>query len=98
MTVDRERLLELVARVGGRTADEISADARLVEDLGFDSLMLTELTVSLLEAGAISDDLPADITWEGLTVEDLALGRLSGRTTVSASTLSRHRATEPRQS
>jgi acyl carrier protein len=97
MTVDRERLLELIGHVAGRSADQISADARLVEDLGFDSLMLTELTVFLLEAGAISDDLPADITWEGLTVEDLAVGRLS-RPAVSASTLSRYQGSESRRS
>ncbi|HXX31014.1 MAG TPA: AMP-binding protein, partial [Myxococcaceae bacterium] len=41
----------LVAEVVGRPASEISPTSRLVADLGFDSLLLTELSVALETAG-----------------------------------------------
>jgi long-chain acyl-CoA synthetase len=45
-------LLELLAQVARRPASSVSHTSRLVQDLGFDSLMLTELSVALEQAGA----------------------------------------------
>ncbi len=45
-------LLELLAQVARRPAGSVSQTSRLVQDLGFDSLMLTELSVALEQAGA----------------------------------------------
>jgi acyl carrier protein len=70
----------VVGRILARDPGEIDPDARLVDDLGFDSLMLTELTVSMLEAGLLDDDAPADVQWETVTIRDLANGRLSSGT------------------
>ncbi len=49
---DREGwLVELLAQVARRPAATIRPETRLVRDLGFDSLMLTELGVALEQAG-----------------------------------------------
>ncbi|HZZ86014.1 MAG TPA: AMP-binding protein [Anaeromyxobacteraceae bacterium] len=45
-------LLDLVAEVSRRPRGEVAASSRLAGDLGFDSLMHTELTAALEEAGA----------------------------------------------
>jgi long-chain acyl-CoA synthetase len=45
-------LYDLVAEVSRRPRAEIGPDTRLASDLGFDSLMLTELAAALEEAGA----------------------------------------------
>jgi long-chain acyl-CoA synthetase len=59
----------LVAEVVGRPAAEVTASSRLVADLGFDSLLLTELSVALETAGVPVREVN-DLT--GLqTVEDL---------------------------
>src|SRR5262249_56716162 len=44
-------LLRLVAEVIGKPLAEVQPDSRLAADLGFDSLMLTELAVALEAAG-----------------------------------------------
>jgi long-chain acyl-CoA synthetase len=44
-------LLTLVAEVAQRRPDEVHLNSRLVADLGFDSLMVTELSVALEQAG-----------------------------------------------
>ncbi|WP_242343869.1 AMP-binding protein [Anaeromyxobacter terrae] len=44
-------LLELLAEVSRRPRAEVTHESRLATDLGFDSLMLTELTAALEEAG-----------------------------------------------
>ncbi len=44
-------LYDLVARVSEQPRDKITPDARLERDLGFDSLMFTELSTALEEAG-----------------------------------------------
>ncbi|MBI3181295.1 MAG: AMP-binding protein [Myxococcales bacterium] len=62
-------LLPLIAEVAQKPVGEVRADTRLSADLGFDSLMLTELSVALEQAGVPAsavDDL-AQIQ----TVEDL---------------------------
>ncbi|HET9595656.1 MAG TPA: AMP-binding protein, partial [Anaeromyxobacteraceae bacterium] len=63
-------LQDLVAEVSRRPREEVSPASALAADLGFDSLMLTELAAALEEAG-----VPASVT-EGLsgmgTVGDLA--------------------------
>ena len=46
-----EWLQRLVAEVIGKPASEVRPDSRLAADLGFDSLMLTELSVALEAAG-----------------------------------------------
>ncbi|HMK72764.1 MAG TPA: 1-acyl-sn-glycerol-3-phosphate acyltransferase, partial [Myxococcaceae bacterium] len=59
----------LVADVVGRPAAEVSGHSRLVADLGFDSLLLTELSVALETAGVPLGEVN-DLT--GLqTVDDL---------------------------
>jgi long-chain acyl-CoA synthetase len=59
----------LVAEVVGRSASEVTGTSRLVADLGFDSLLLTELSVALETAGVPVREVQ-DLT--GLqTVEDL---------------------------
>jgi long-chain acyl-CoA synthetase len=55
-------LLELLAQVSRRPRAAVTRDARLAADLGFDSLMLTELTAALEEAGVpaqLADQLHA---------------------------------------
>jgi long-chain acyl-CoA synthetase len=47
-------LLDLVADVSRRPRAEITHDTKLLGDLGFDSLMITELTAALEEAGVPS--------------------------------------------
>ncbi len=59
----------LVAEVVGRPTSEVTGSSRLVADLGFDSLLLTELSVALETAGVNVREV-SDLT--GLqTVEDL---------------------------
>ncbi|WP_224241631.1 AMP-binding protein [Hyalangium gracile] len=62
-------LYPLIAEVVNRPVGDVRPDARLSVDLGFDSLMLTELSVALEQAGV---PLPAvnDLT-QVQTVEDL---------------------------
>src|SRR5690606_17231606 len=52
-------LFSLIAQVSQRPAAEVTSEARLTADLGFDSLLLTELSAALEAAGlplpAISD-------------------------------------------
>ncbi|HSP78670.1 MAG TPA: AMP-binding protein, partial [Myxococcaceae bacterium] len=64
-----EWLYPLIADVVNRPLSDVRPDAQLVGDLGFDSLMLTELSVALEQAGV---PLPAvnDLT-HVQTVEDL---------------------------
>ncbi|MGZ6133080.1 MAG: AMP-binding protein [Myxococcaceae bacterium] len=63
-------LQRLVAEVIGKPASEVRPESRLAADLGFDSLMLTELSVSLESAGIT---LPEAGDLSGVeTVKDLA--------------------------
>jgi long-chain acyl-CoA synthetase len=65
-----EWLQRLVAEVIGKPASEVRPDSRLAADLGFDSLMLTELSVALEAAGIA---LPEAGDLSGVeTVKDLA--------------------------
>ncbi len=63
-------LLDLVAEVSRRPRSEITLETRLLTDLGFDSLMITELTAALEEAGVPSS--AADHLQEIHTVGELA--------------------------
>ncbi|HVI93455.1 MAG TPA: AMP-binding protein, partial [Anaeromyxobacter sp.] len=63
-------LLDLVAEVSRKARAEVTHDARLATDLGFDSLMLTELTAALEEAGVPAS--AADHVGSVQTVGDLA--------------------------
>jgi long-chain acyl-CoA synthetase len=63
-------LLDLVAEVSRRPRAEITHETRLLTDLGFDSLMITELTAALEEAGVPSS--AADHLQEIHTVGELA--------------------------
>ncbi|HUB07214.1 MAG TPA: AMP-binding protein [Myxococcales bacterium] len=77
-TVDAEDwLTELVAQVARKPASLVTGKTRLVHDLGFDSLMLTELSVALEQAGAQLPD-GEDVT-KLETVAELAraVGRAS---------------------
>ena len=70
-------LLRLVAEVIGKPAAEVQPGSRLAADLGFDSLMLTELSVALEAAGV---PLPEGGDISGVeTVADLAAGARLGR-------------------
>jgi long-chain acyl-CoA synthetase len=63
-------LQRLVAEVIGKPASEVRPESRLAADLGFDSLMLTELSVALEAAGIA---LPEAGDLSGVeTVKDLA--------------------------
>ena len=62
-------ILDLLAEVSRRPRAAVTRDARLAGDLGFDSLMLTELTAALEEAGVPSQT--ADQLHAVQTVEDL---------------------------
>jgi long-chain acyl-CoA synthetase len=63
-------LLELLAEVSRRPRADITREARLQADLGFDSLMLTELTAALEEAGVPAH--AADQLHAVQTVDELA--------------------------
>jgi acyl carrier protein len=70
ITHRREQLLSAIAEIVGFPVDALQAPARLVEDLGFDSLELAELVLLVLE---MVDDPPLsreleDFRWEGVTV------------------------------
>jgi len=74
-------LQRLVAEVIGKPATEVHPESRLAADLGFDSLMLTELSVALESAGIA---LPEAGDLSGVeTVKDLArlLGSAARRLT-----------------
>jgi len=63
-------LLDLLAEVSRRPREAVTARARLQGDLGFDSLMLTELTAALEEAGVsahVAEQLHAVQTVEDLS-------------------------------
>jgi long-chain acyl-CoA synthetase len=62
-------ILDLLAEVSRRPRAAVTRDARLAADLGFDSLMLTELTAALEEAGVPAQT--ADQLHALQTVEDL---------------------------
>ena len=64
------RLVELVAEIADVAPVRIQPDARLVEDLGFDSIALMELMVAL----SLDDERVAvvlEMRWEGITVREL---------------------------
>ncbi|MEK6607841.1 MAG: AMP-binding protein [Myxococcota bacterium] len=63
-------ILDVLASVAGKPAASIGAGTRLVEDLGFDSLMYTELLVALDHAGATAPE--GDDLTSLRTVGDLA--------------------------
>jgi long-chain acyl-CoA synthetase len=63
-------LLDLVAEVSRRPRAEVTHETKLLADLGFDSLMITELTAALEEAGVPSS--AADHLQDVHTVGELA--------------------------
>lgn len=62
-----------VASILEASPDAIGTEARLVEDLGFDSLSLTELVVFLSDKHEMFADAEAldDRVWEDVTAGDL---------------------------
>ncbi len=67
--VNTDWLIPILAEVLQRPATDIRSDSRLTADLGFDSLMLTELSVALEQAG-VATSAVGDLTKIN-TVEDL---------------------------
>lgn len=62
-----------IADVAGIDADRIRAETRLVEDLGLDSLALTEVVTLLLvdyEVESVPERFQ-DFGWEGVTAADV---------------------------
>jgi long-chain acyl-CoA synthetase len=85
----------LVAEVVGRSAAEVTGRSRLVADLGFDSLLLTELSVALETAGVpvrevndltglqTVDDLRRLVASSGRWVREREAAEASGKTEAS---------------
>ncbi|MCL2625683.1 MAG: AMP-binding protein [Cystobacterineae bacterium] len=71
-----ESLVQLIAQTSQKSAQEIQLSSKLVDDLGMDSLMLSELTVALEQTGWVSQGL--DLT-KIQTVDDLGRALQSGR-------------------
>ncbi|MCK4463884.1 MAG: acyl carrier protein, partial [Candidatus Omnitrophica bacterium] len=55
MTVDTQKIKSIIAEQLGVKAEEVTDNAKFVEDLGADSLDLVELIMSLEEAFSTSD-------------------------------------------
>ena len=68
-----EWLQRLVAEVIGKPAGEVRPELRLAADLGFDSLMLTELSVALEAAGIALRRRPSMRSYAGAWLEPGAL-------------------------
>jgi acyl carrier protein len=65
-----DRFVGIVASVGDVEPSEVREEARLIEDLGFDSLALAELAIALIDQygmDLLSEGL-AVRSWEGTTV------------------------------
>ncbi|MCL2011882.1 MAG: AMP-binding protein [Cystobacterineae bacterium] len=71
-----ESLVQLIAQTSQKPTREIQLSSKLVDDVGMDSLMLSELTAALEQAGWTSQGL--DLT-KIQTVEDLGRALHSGR-------------------
>ena len=66
-------LVARVAEVAGVEPSTVTAETRLIEDLGLDSLALTELLVAVISEHYL-DDVAAELAerrWEGTTVAEL---------------------------
>jgi acyl carrier protein len=69
---DLDGFITVVAEVSERDATAIVAESRLIDDLGMDSLALTELVLVCIESFGVdelADNLERD--WELVTVGDL---------------------------
>jgi len=71
-----ESLVQLIAQTAQKPASEIHLSSKLVDDLGMDSLMLSELTVALEQTGWVSQGM--DLT-KIQTVDDLGRALQAGR-------------------
>ncbi|MCL2178234.1 MAG: AMP-binding protein [Proteobacteria bacterium] len=71
-----ESLVQLISQASQKPVSEIQLSSKLVDDLGMDSLMLSELTVALEQTGWVSQGL--DLT-KIQTVDDLGRTLHSGR-------------------
>lgn len=72
-TMNWPDLTREVARFADVPADSIERDTRLIEDLGLDSLALTELLVTLIEAHDL-DSLAEELvqrSWENVSAGEL---------------------------
>lgn len=67
----RGRVLEVLARVSAFPADALRDDQRLLDDLGFDSLMVTELSTRLGESFPGFPGIPRSLFAQSPTVADL---------------------------
>ncbi|MGW5670304.1 aminotransferase class I/II-fold pyridoxal phosphate-dependent enzyme, partial [Micromonospora sp. NPDC003776] len=67
----RSALLAAVAKAGSYPAESLRADQALVDDLGFDSLMLIELEEQLTAAHPELDRLPDDLMRRTTTIADI---------------------------
>jgi acyl carrier protein len=69
---DLDGFITIVAEVSERDATGIAVGSRLIDDLGMDSLALTELVLVCIESFGVdelADSLERD--WEAVTVGDL---------------------------
>lgn len=93
-------LYDLVARVSEQPREKVTPEARLENDLGFDSLMFAELTASLEEAGLKipSSDEVASVATVGELAARVARWRKSGRARSDGEDAAREIATRRRRS
>jgi len=70
--VVRKKVFELVSRVSAFPEDSLRPDQRLVDELGFDSLMVADLGGAIDKAFPGSGGLPQDLFSLSTTVEDVA--------------------------
>src|SRR5205085_12374081 len=67
----RKRVLELVAQVTASPVDSLKPEHRLGTELGFDSLMATEIYASLIENFPEARKLPQEIMVGETSIEEL---------------------------
>jgi acyl carrier protein len=69
---ERERVIRLISALGvpRRMPEDVAAEARLIDDLGFDSLRLIELTMTLERAFGLPTQRPENLATIN-TVDDV---------------------------
>jgi acyl carrier protein len=69
---ERQRVIRLITAlaVPRRTPEDVAADARLIDDLGFDSVRLIELTMALERAFGLPPQRPENLATIN-TVDDV---------------------------